>query len=144
VRLDHLLSKECWRLGQRVSVRVSMSSCGALVISRCWVLRKRTARPAVVQGGYLGLQSRPVSSAIRMDGLRGRFRLFFENCTVDASISCFCEAVTVVCSVYVCQVYKSTRWMPWHQEPMKDAGACDIPRGAGNQALIRGFPNGET
>ena len=46
--------------------------------------------------------------------------------------------------MYVCQVYKGTRWMPWHQEPMKDVGACDIPRGAGNQALIRGFPNGET
>ena len=24
---------------------------------------------------------------------------------------------------------------------MKDVGACDIPRGAGNQAVIRGFPN---
>lgn len=34
--------------------------------------------------------------------------------------------------------------MPWHQEPMKDVGACDMPRGAGNQAPIRGFPNGET
>jgi len=34
--------------------------------------------------------------------------------------------------------------MPWHQEPMKDVGACDKPRGAGNQAVIRGCPNGET
>jgi len=34
--------------------------------------------------------------------------------------------------------------MPWHQEPMKDVGACDKPRGAGNRAVIRGFPNGET
>jgi hypothetical protein len=34
--------------------------------------------------------------------------------------------------------------MPWHQEPMKDVGACDKPRGAGYQALIRGFPNGGT
>jgi len=34
--------------------------------------------------------------------------------------------------------------MPWYQEPMKDAGACDKPRGAGSQAVIRGFPNGET
>ena len=34
--------------------------------------------------------------------------------------------------------------MPWHQEPKKDVGACDKPREAGNQALIRGFPNGET
>jgi hypothetical protein len=27
---------------------------------------------------------------------------------------------------------------------MKDVAACDKPRGAGKQALIRGSPNGET
>lgn len=54
----------------------------------------------------------------------------FENCTVDASI----------CG----QVFKGARWMPWYQEPMKDVGGHDSPRGAVNQALIRGFPNGET
>jgi hypothetical protein len=42
------------------------------------------------------------------------------------------------------QVNKGTRWMPWHQEPKKDVGGCDKPRGAANRALIRGFPNGET
>ena len=56
----------------------------------------------------------------------------FENCTVDASIICSC------------QVNKGTRWMPWHQEPKKDVGACDKPREVGNQTLIRGFPNRET
>ena len=55
----------------------------------------------------------------------------FENCTVDASI-------------FVVQVVKGIRWMPWHQEPMKDVGGCDMPRGAVNRAVIRGFPNGET
>ena len=56
----------------------------------------------------------------------------FENCIEDASI-------------FNCgQVSKGARWMPWHQEPMKDVGACDKPRGAGNQAVIRGCPNGET
>ena len=54
----------------------------------------------------------------------------FENCTVDASI----------CG----QVFKGARWMPWYQEPMKDVGGHDSPRGVVNQALIRGFPNGET
>jgi hypothetical protein len=34
--------------------------------------------------------------------------------------------------------------MPWHQEPMKDVGTCDKPRGVGNRTVIRGFPNGET
>ena len=42
------------------------------------------------------------------------------------------------------QVFKGARWMPWHQEPKKDVGICDKPRGADNQAVIRGCPNGET
>ena len=54
----------------------------------------------------------------------------FENCIVNASI----------CG----QVFKGARWMPWHQEPMKDVGGRDRPRGAVNQAVIRGCPNGET
>ena len=61
----------------------------------------------------------------------GGCRLCFENFTVDASI-------------FVAQVFKGTRWMPWHQEPKKDVGICDKPRVADNQAVIRGFPNGET
>lgn len=62
-------------------------------------------------------------------GVMGGWSLF-ENCTVNASI----------CG----QVFKGARWMPWHQEPMKDVGGHDSPRGVVNQALIRGFPNGET
>src|SRR5688500_20307010 len=42
------------------------------------------------------------------------------------------------------QAVKGTRWMPWHQEAMKDAGACDKPRRAGKRAMTRGFPNGGT
>jgi hypothetical protein len=42
------------------------------------------------------------------------------------------------------QVVKGTRWMPGHQEPMKDVGGCEKPRGAANRALIRGCPNGGT
>ena len=42
------------------------------------------------------------------------------------------------------QVVKGTWWMPWHQEAMKDVGACDKPRRAGKRAMTRGFPNGET
>ena len=34
--------------------------------------------------------------------------------------------------------------MPWQYEPMKDVAACEKPRGADKQALIRGCPNGET
>ena len=42
------------------------------------------------------------------------------------------------------QAIKRIWWMPWRQQAMKDVVACDKPRGAGKQALIRGFPNGET
>ena len=60
-------------------------------------------------------------------------RPYVENYTVDASIL-----------IFVAQVFKGTRWMPWHQEPKKDVGICDKPRGVDNQTAIRGFPNGET
>ena len=42
------------------------------------------------------------------------------------------------------QVTKRARWMPWQSEAMKDVVTCDKVRGAGKQALIRTFPNGET
>ena len=40
------------------------------------------------------------------------------------------------------QATKSTRGMPWHQEPKKDVTNCDKPRGAVSGRYIRGFPNG--
>ena len=42
------------------------------------------------------------------------------------------------------QVTKGLRWMPWRQEPMKDASGCEKLRGAAEIALIRRCPNGET
>ena len=42
------------------------------------------------------------------------------------------------------QAKKSTRRMPWHQEPKKDVTSCDKPRGAANKHYIRGSPNEET
>jgi hypothetical protein len=42
------------------------------------------------------------------------------------------------------QANKRTWWMPWRQQAMKDVVARDKLRGAGKQALIRRFPNGET
>ncbi len=47
-------------------------------------------------------------------------------------------------SIYMSQVTKGSRWMPWRQEPMKDASGCEKPRGAAKKAEIRGCPNGET
>ena len=42
------------------------------------------------------------------------------------------------------QENKSTRWMPWRQEAMKDVDGCDKPGLGADQPLTPGFPNGET
>jgi hypothetical protein len=42
------------------------------------------------------------------------------------------------------QVTKSIRGMPRCRKVMKDVASCDKLRGVAKQALIRGFPNGET
>ena len=41
------------------------------------------------------------------------------------------------------QVSKGLRWMPWRQEPMKDASGCEKPRGAAEKAEIRGVRMGK-
>jgi len=46
--------------------------------------------------------------------------------------------------VFYGQATKGVRWMPRQRKAMKDVVSCDKPRGAAKQALIRGFPNGET
>ena len=33
----------------------------------------------------------------------------------------------------VSQATKSVEWMPWHQEPMKDAISCEKLRGVANK-----------
>ena len=83
----------------------------------------RTAAVSEGPSGFLG--------GVVGAGVWFRFRPYFENYTVDASI-------------FVSQVFKGARWMPWYQEPKKDVGICDKPRGVDNQTVIRGFPNGET
>jgi hypothetical protein len=99
--------------------------------AHCWVLRQHARACAVLgsQGSLVVIPLPVVGVGVRNVG--GFSWLVFENCTVDASI-------------FVVQVIKGIRWMPGHQEPMKDVGGCDKPRGAANQAEIRGCPNGET
>jgi hypothetical protein len=112
-------------------------------LARCWVLRDRAGACCGVRAGrvllVVGLaDARVVLSLLLVVAGGGGgcgwlvgCRLYVENFTVDASI-------------FVAQVFKGTRWMPWHQEPKKDVGICDKPRVVDNQTVIRGFPNGET
>ena len=96
--------------------------------ARCWVVRERPCGGFFVGGR--------VSGGFVPCGVR--FRACVENFIVDASI--------FVVSIDMCvrQATECDRWMPRHQEPMKDVVTCDKPRGAGGRALIRGFPNGGT
>ena len=47
-----------------------------------------------------------------------------------------CERFCFVLFFVFCLVLLGIRWMPWHQELMKDVAACDMPRGAGERALL--------
>ena len=114
-----------------LEVRWNVGSSGGWCLARCWVLKARAQarlqlRPHLLSvpcvSSFVGVCRR-----VRVVG----FRPYVENYTVDASI-------------FVNQVFKGARWMPWHQEPKKDVGICDKPRGVDNQTVIRGFPNGET
>ena len=50
--------------------------------------------------------------------------------------------LTVSEKLTIGQATKSTRGMPWHQEPMKDVTNCDKLRGAVSKRYNRRFPNG--
>ena len=104
----------------------------------------------LVVGGWLGTLSG--SGAVRPWALPGLVCLcggsgsgvggLVVNCIVDASIFVLCDVRVLLCllrpwswgcggRVFCLFVFMSVRWMPWHQGPMKDVVACDIPRGAG-------------
>ena len=74
---------------------------------------------------------RPLVRSDEAGSLRLRFDGLLENSIASTSI-------------FVLQATKSQRWMPWRLKPMKDVGGCEKPRGAADQASIRGCPNGET
>ena len=63
------------------------------------------------------------------------------SCRAFRGVVCVGVGVGCVCDR---QVFKGTRWMPWHQEPKKDVGICEKPGGVDNRTLIPGCPNGET
>ena len=161
MRLDHLLSKEltvCWstvRSAGLVHSRVDHSLLGPLA----WFL---VGRHSCLAGGWWWwVGSLPL---FRFEGTR--HPSLVPLCGVDRG---GCVVVLVVSSrlgcgrggggwllensiastsIFVSEVFfqamKSQRWMPWRLMPMKDVGGCEKPRGAADQASIRGCPNGET
>ena len=86
------------------------------------------------RGGAMALQPARVQSEVSLGGL-------------DLDLSFWRRAPASAESDFRAldnQVTKGVWWMPRLQEATKDAGGCDKPRGAVNQAMIRGFLNGET
>ena len=134
--MEHrLFGTACW-----VALLVPASPSGVVVergvlgvwcLARCWVLRARAFFARLFSAGLACCRTAAVLRGCGWRWCVVGFRPYFENYTVDASI-------------FVSQVFKGARWMPWYQEPKKDVGICDKPRGVDNQTVIRGFPNGET
>ena len=100
-----------------------------------------TARGARGPGTLLGPEGTAAGGPLGQDRLQRLHRRAAAGTARTLRTAQWTRASHRIC---ICQVSKGARWMPWHQEPMKDVGACDKPRGVGNQTSIRGFPNGET
>ena len=98
---------------------------------RCWVLREHAFAVLLRTTGSAPSSNRPHGCV----ELGGSVVGGFPGCSLRT---------TQWMRASLWQVMKSTRWMSWHQEPMKDVGGCEKPRGAANRAVIRGCPNGET
>ena len=73
-------------------------------------------------------------------GLRSRLGCLLLGCGCVWWVVCDlysgCEHICSVLFFVFCLVLLGIRWMPWHQELMKDVAACDMPRGAGERALL--------
>lgn len=59
-------------------------------------------------------------------GLVPGTKLFENRSTVEAM------KAELLLSGFVGQATKGARWMPWHQQAMKDVVSCDKPRGGAN------------
>ena len=130
MRLDHLLSKE--PLGtpeQRTTFRGSgRLQVGALATRQASSLEPFASTSLSGKWNATGEGEEVCRAHCSALGVRASEHL--ENWIASASI--------------YSQVSKGLRWMPWRQEPMKDASGCEKLRGAAEKALIRRCPNGET
>ena len=159
MRLDHLLSREpvFGDAHQGHVVCLVCVSCARISslgffwwvwVRGCFLVENRGAS-SMEANTLSGSRSTPFERLARMLLAPGWHSLFvgvgvggvcgglFVICIVVVSIFCFLV-------VWFCLVLLGIRWMPWHQELMKDVAACDMPRGVGERALIRGCPNGGT
>jgi len=131
-----------WGWVERQDVCENADPLGVGFGTQCWVLRGDT--PAS-EGVLSALRPGPSQSSLHLCLLGIVWWWLWwagvwwcvECCIVDASI--------LFCVLRVCgQVVRAHGGCLGTQEPMKDVGGRDKPRGAVNRAVIRGCPNGET
>ena len=142
----------CWPFGWCVGcflvpACVYCPDCGWWVWVRFWVGYKTFLCCCLVVGGFqahcrVHVQHRvsvrcPCGGGCLRSQLEG-FLLLGVGCVwwVVCDLYSGCEHICSVLFFVFCLVLLGIRWMPWHQELMKDVAACDMPRGAGERALL--------
>ena len=113
--------------------------CGWWVWVRCGVGHKRFWRACTLSGSRSTPCERPLPCVVVVAHTASLKRFFFGcGCVwwVVCDLYSGCEHICSVLFFVFCLVLLGIRWMPWHQELMKDVAACDMPRGAGERALL--------
>ena len=116
---------------------VFITVCWWWVWVRVWVGHKSLKRMSTLSGSRSTPCERPpVTVVARIACLS--FEWFGCGCVwwVVCDLYSGCEHICSVLFFVFCLVLLGIRWMPWHQELMKDVAACDMPRGAGERALL--------
>ena len=149
MRLDHLLSREpslwgtvsalavwlvCWLFSCACmcSLPALGGGCGCVF----WVGHKKVIRADTLSGSRSTPCERPLPVwwwlPTQPAGFTGVGCVWWVVCDLYSG----CEHICSVLFFVFCLVLLGIRWMPWHQELMKDVAACDMPRGAGERALL--------
>ena len=117
---------------------VFITVCWWWVWVRVWVGHKSFLRADTLSGS----RSTPCERPLPVGGgcLRIWPGVLFLGCGCVWWVVCDlysgCEHICSVLFFVFCLVLLGIRWMPWHQELMKDVAACDMPRGVGERALL--------
>ena len=133
-------SKQCGLLGCLfvfLCLHVFTARCGWWVWVRVWVGHKSLKRMSTLSGSRSTPCERPPVTVVARIACLG-FEWFGCGCVwwVVCDLYSGCEHICSVLFFVFCLVLLGIRWMPWHQELMKDVAACDMPRGAGERALL--------
>ena len=116
----------------------SLPGGGWWVWVRVWVGHKSFWQASTLSGSRSTPCERPPLCGGCPHARPGSFVVWVPGCVwwVVCDLYSGCEHICSVLFFVFCLVLLGIRWMPWHQELMKDVAACDMPRGAGERALL--------